>query len=277
MQISTIRPGLLVALTSRLSGNVEYDKKILEADRFDPDTGARRAKWETERMIVDPEEYERAVKARGRARSIITAVCSISAFGLLCPEDKRSELTAAIAAARDIAQDFNRSARVTEVTVNVIVGRIAADDAEAVRAINREVRDLLEQMESGIRKLDAKEIRDAANKTRSLSAMLTPVAARSATAAIESARAFARQIVKAGESAAIEVDQAAIRQIQESRTAFLDLDTDDRAVEAPIQQVARAVDFVPEVAEQPAPMPQAPARQVTWFDDDDDANQTEAA
>jgi len=34
---------------------------------------------------MDPAEHETAIKARGKARSVITGVCNASNFGLLCP------------------------------------------------------------------------------------------------------------------------------------------------------------------------------------------------
>lgn len=231
-KVSTIRPGLLVSLRSSLAGNVQYRAQEIEADHVDPETGARRARGETERVIADPAEHELAVKARGKARSLITAVCAQSAFGLLCPAADEEKLHAAIRDARTVAEDFNMSANLTNIAVNVIVGRIAADDVEAVRAINSEVRELLAQMERGLANLDAPMIREAANKARGLSAMLSPDAARRAQVAIEAARIAARQIVKAGETAAIQVDAAAIDAVRTSRLAFLDY-SDAAEVQAP--------------------------------------------
>ncbi len=43
----------------------------------------------------------------------------------------------------ELADEFNATARLTRLYVNVIAGRIAPDDVEAVKAINSEVRDLL--------------------------------------------------------------------------------------------------------------------------------------
>ena len=239
--ISTLRPGLLVSLKTSLSGNVRYAATQLEADHIDAATGVRRARWETERVITDPQEHEAAVKARGKARSLVTAVCAQSAFGLLCPAADEDKLQDAMRAAREVAGTFNRNASLTRITVNVIVGRIAADDVEAVAAINSEVRELLERMERGVRTLDAEAIRDAATKAKALTAMLSPAASERAEAAIRVARSAARQIVKAGETAAIAVDAAAIETIRTSRLSFLDMD-DAADIQAPEVQ-AQAVDF----------------------------------
>jgi hypothetical protein len=253
LKVSTIRNGLLVSLRTSLAGNVHYEAQVIENDHIDPITGARRARWETERVIADPAEHEAAVKARGKARSLIVSVCTASAFGLLCPEGDADKLDEAMREARLIAEEFNANAKLTRVSVNILVGRIAADDVEAVRAINSEVRDLLSQMERGLRNADAGTIREAANKAKALSTMLSPQAAKRAQVAIEAARIAARKIVKAGESAALEIDTAAIEAVRTGRLAFLDLDDDGQPIEAPVSRAA-AVDF-----EAPAEREIAPA------------------
>lgn len=240
MQISTLRPGLLVSLKTSLQGNVAYTRRDIEADHIEED-GTLRAKWETDRIIENPEEHDRAVKVRSKARSLITTVCSPSNFGLLCPERDREKLTDAMAAAREVIDTFNREATVTQVSVYLIVGRVAADDVEAVRAINSEISDLLTMMERGLQKLDVEAVRDAANRARALSSMLSPEAAEKAKKAIEVARSAARRIVKAGEAAIQEIDEATLRTIRQSRTAFLDLD-DQETIQVPTV-IARAIDL----------------------------------
>jgi hypothetical protein len=149
-----------------------------------------------------------------------------------------------------VVDEFNASATLTRVSVNVIVGRIAADDVEAVRAINSEVRDLLARMDAGVAKLDPDEIRDAANRAKGLGQMLSPEASGRVQVAINAARLAAREIVKAGEQAAVEVTAAAIAAITETRTAFLDLD-DATEVAAPTE-TGRALDFEPVEIANPA-------------------------
>ena len=257
MNISTLRPGLLVGLSTAIRGGVTYRTRDIEPDHLTED-GTRHASWETDKTIENPEEHERGVKARSRARSIVVAVCSQSTFGLLCPEDKQDTLMEAIAEARGIAQDFNDSATISRLTVNVIVGRVARDDVEAVRAINGEVRDLMLAMERGLKNLDVETVREAANKARSLAGMLSPEAAEKAQVAIAVARSAARLIVKAGETGAVAVDEAVLRRIRESRAAFLDLD-EVAEFRAPVA-TARAVDLELQSEEMPpivAPVPVA--------------------
>jgi hypothetical protein len=235
MQSTTLRPGLLVSLKTSLSGNVSYDKVTLESAHLTT-SGEQRERWETLKTITDPAEQERAEKARSKAAGLVRAVCAHSAFGLLCPESDKDALEA--------AEEFNDSAALSRVSVYVITGRIAADDVEAVRAINSEVSGLLETMARGVSTLDVKTIRDAADRAKSVGAMLPAETAARMQVAIDAARSAARQIVKAGETAAQEIDTRAIRRITEARTAFLDLDDNGNDVAAP-QETARGIDFEP--------------------------------
>jgi hypothetical protein len=248
-QISTLRPGLLVVAKSGTAGNVTYRTTEIEPEHITAD-GELQAVWETAKTVADAAEHARAVKVRTKALTLIRACCAQSAFGLLCPERDRDQLDRAIAAAHAVVDEFNASATLTRVSVNVIVGRIAADDVEAVRAINSEVRDLLARMDAGVAKLDPDEIRDAANRAKGLGQMLSPEASGRVQVAINAARLAAREIVKAGEQAAVEVTAAAIAAITETRTAFLDLD-DATEVAAPTE-TGRALDFEPVEIANPA-------------------------
>ena len=199
----------------------------------------RRARWETERTIRDPEEHEKAIAARSLARSALQTVCAKSAFGLMCPEANMDKLQSAIRKARDIADQFNSQATLTRLNVYVMVGKVAADDVEAVRAINSEIRDLMDTMSAGLAQLDVKVVREAAQKAKSVMQMLDDQNAERVQGAIDLARKAARAIKKAGEEGAPEIDKVTIQRISEARTSFLDLDTDGevRLPDAPVRVV----------------------------------------
>lgn len=242
---STLRPGLLVSLKTTISGNVKYEQQVIEAAHLTK-KGEERERWETERVVSDPAEFEAAKVARGKARSLITGCCAATAFGYLCPEDRGEELAAAVVAARKVAEEFNVKAKLTRVTVNLITGRVAPDDVEAVRAINGEVRQLMKDMEAGIRSFDVKAIRDAANKARQIGSMLTPDAEARIRIAIDAARSSARTLAKAGEQTVEIVDRAAIKRITEQRTAFLDLEDEEHTVKVATPRAeGRALDLAP--------------------------------
>lgn len=243
IQTSTLRPGLLVSLKTSVSGNVKYDKREIERSHTIK-SGEQKARWETTRTIFDPKEHDEAHQARSQARWMVNRICANSAFGLLCPEDRADELEKAVSEARAIADKFNATAKLSRLNVYVITGRIAQDDVEAVRAISSEVRDLLDEMKAGIKDLDVKAVRAAANKAKSIGAMLSPDAAARIQMAVDAARGAAKQMTKAGEQAAMEIDTRAIKSITEARTAFLDLD-DAKEIAKP-KAKARAVDLTPE-------------------------------
>jgi hypothetical protein len=237
---STLRPGFLVSVKTSVAGNVRYKTFELEQDHVTV-TGERKARWETERTITDPEEHERAIKARGLARSAVQTVCAKSAFGLLCPEANVDKLNAAVAKAREITESFNSNATLTRVHFNVLVGRIAPDDVEAVKAINSEIRDLMDAMASGLAAMDVKVVREAAIKAKSVSAMLDANASERVQKAISVARAAACAVVKAGEAGVVEIDEVAIQRLVEARTSFLDVD--DAAPVGEAEGEGRGVDL----------------------------------
>ncbi len=240
MQTTTLRPGLLVSMKTSIRGNVAYERRTIVPEHING-AGVEESKWETERTVANPAEFERAKELRNKASRYVRSVCAASAFGLLCPESKAEELAAAIAEARRLVEDFNATAELSQIGVYVITGRVAPDDVEAVRAINSEVRDLLSDMAQGVEKLDVASIRDAANRARQLGSMLSPNAEARVRIAIDAARESARKIVKAGETAAAEIDMSTVRKITEMRTTFLDLD--EAAPTAQVAQVGRAVDL----------------------------------
>lgn len=226
MNASVIRPGLLISLKSTLAGGVTYERKDLPA--AEEGQGADVARWETTRVIRDPDEHKRATKARGLAVQEIRKLCSVTSFGLLCPESMESELDAAVVRARAIADEHNRGATHTKVNVYALKGRIASSDTEAARAIGQEVASMIEGMNDAIDRLDASAIRDAATKAREMSAMLSPELSEKVGAAVDAARKAARQIVKRvekdGEDAAIVLADIQRGAIAKARMAFLDLD-----------------------------------------------------
>lgn len=243
LQTSTLIPGLLVSLKSSVRGNVSYAKRDLGESQ---EGAAIVTKWETERTVRDTAEQERAIKVRSKARSLIVNVCAQSSFGLLCPETRAADLETAFEESRRLVAEFNRTANLTQIGIYIVAGRIAADDVQAVRSINSEIRDLMESMQQGLRDLDAGVVREACNKARALGSMLAPEAGARVKNAIDVARKAARDIVKAGEAGAVEIDQAAIHTIKNARTAFLDLE-DETETQAPEASATRTMDLDAEV------------------------------
>lgn len=240
---TTLRPGLLVSVKTSVTGNVSYIKRDLE-DRKIGDDGIERATWETTREVVDAKEQEAATKVRNKARTAIARVCVTSAFGFLCREDREADLAKAVAEAREYCDAFNATATVTRLKFLVYSGRVASDDVEAVKAINSEVRELVSAMERGVKALDVEEIRDAANRLKAMSEMLTPDASARVFIAIEAARKTASTIKAAADVATVEIDRRTLQTLAETRTAFLDLE-DAAPIAAPAGQARGGIDLAP--------------------------------
>lgn len=231
-----IRPGILVALRTSVHGGVQYRRVDLSAEAAQE--GAAVKRWETTRIVVDPEAHERARRARTEAAGLVRKACSATSFGLLCPTDDEDALDAAIVAAKQIVADQNDRDRTTRVELYVLKGRIAENDREAARAIASEMRELLDEMNVGIGEADAAKIRDAASRARVMAAVLGPEQQAQVQTAIETARAAARAIVKrvekAGEDAALVVQGLVRGPIEAARFAFLDAD-DEPGEQAPAE------------------------------------------
>jgi len=249
LQSSVLRPGLLVALATRVRGGIRYENVEVEQEHAVNET-ATRAKWETTRYILDRPEYERAQKARSKARGLVVSVCCQSSFGLLCPLGKEAELTEALAAAQKIANDHNESAKFTRLEVYVITGKVSDNDLEATRAISAEVRDLLDAMSEGIKAADPVAIRDAANRARAVSGMLSEDVQQRVGKAIEEVRGVARELAKAakaGETAASVTQDLKLERLAAARFAVLDMGS--CAAQAPSEGVAApaapAIDLLP--------------------------------
>jgi hypothetical protein len=222
-----IQPGLLVSLSGRISGGINYYRQTLEYPHL-TESGQERSRWNNTKIVIDPEEMEKAVKTRDKCRSLVKSVCSSAEFGLLCPEDRKPELIERVAEARSLAAGFNLSAVHTNISIRVFWGVVAQDDVRAVQSIAEEVRNLLEGMQTGLAELDAKKVRALADKAVRMKQVLVADRGTSLDIAVRAARAAATRIVAAGEAVALEIDRNAIRTIGMARTSFLDIrDSDD--------------------------------------------------
>lgn len=259
----TLQSGLLVSLSSSVTGGVVYARKDLDERcgqdgknamgapakcklspahsgkcDFSEMTAEEVTRWETTRTIADKAEHEKATKVRNKARSLITAVCCASNFGLLCLATKEGDLNGAYAEAKRIVEEFNTAAQYTRVEIYMMIGEIR-ESSSSVQSISAEVVSLIDKMISGIGGGDEDTVRDAANKLTQLSDMLDDASRGMVAKAIAEARSAARAIVKAKEereagaasagtlAAQKEAARTAAAQntLQQTRTA-LDMNTD---------------------------------------------------
>lgn len=277
---SVIRPGLLVSVKSTVVGGVSYQRIDLDTD-LPPEEGKEVTRWETKKIVDDKAEHERAVKVRSKALAEIRKECSRTSFGLLCPADQEGALDAAIVKARRMVDEHNETATHTRVGIYALKGRVASDDAEAARAITQEIGTLVQQMDAGIKTFDPETIREAANRARELSSMLSDEKRTKLDAAIAQARAAARTIVQrvvkeseARETVLLDIQRG---QIESARIAFLDMSGDSQPMEAsPVIDQQRIADLdiageAREMVERTETVGSAKARGVLGLEDVEDS------
>jgi hypothetical protein len=225
-----------------MEGGFSYERTLIEPEHIV--NGEARERWETLRIIEDPEEHKLAKSARRRVRTVIASVCSESRFGLLAPEDRKDDLDAKLVEAQQVADEYNKDAKLTTLSVDVILGRVEQDDVRAVKAIKSELRGLIDDMQGGLKTLNVKGAREAASKAKGLGQMLSPEIRQQVEEIVAETRKEASRFVKAGEAVALKADFEVIARIDAARTAFLDLD-DAAEVAAPEMDDARAIDLTP--------------------------------
>lgn len=245
-KMRTIRPGLFVNISTSIKGNVSYQRfDIVTGEKLDD--GSEKSEWNTKKYVEDPEELERATKVRGLARSLIERICTKTTVGLWCSPDQKTTLDAMRDKAEEMVAEFNRTAQRTKLWISVIPSRLEADDTRALRDITREVSRLVQQMDSGIKDLDADKIREAATEARRLSSMLTDDKKAKVNAAVEQARKAAtmitKRITKAGEDAKMVLLDIQRSQIESARVAFIDMEETLAAEVLPAVDAQRFADL----------------------------------
>jgi hypothetical protein len=129
--------------------------------------------------------------------------------------------------------------------VYVLKGRIASTDDEAARAIASELRELLDEMKSGIGAGNVEAARDAASRAVKMGQMLDDEAAGKVKRAIDEVREVAKAVVKrmsGGEAAAEIVKTIKLEALEAARFAFIDV-SDNVEVESLPPAEARALDL----------------------------------
>lgn len=221
-----ITPGYLINLRTVLKGGVQYETTQEGITKID---NTEEKAWRTKRRVEDVAELEAAVETRNRAGNMIRARCIPTPFGLLCPESSIDELRTIITKARVLANAHNGTAKHTQIGIYVLMGKIAATDNEAARAILSDIQLARDEMLQGINNADVGAVRKAAERARLLSKMLTPKQGEVVTATIKAARAAVTQIVKRVEKSSEKLEtvilELDLKPISDLR--FVNIDSDD--------------------------------------------------
>jgi hypothetical protein len=224
-----MRPGILVALKTSVSGGVHYTRVDLEEA-----ADGTVAKWETTREMDDPTEHRKARDTSRLAARAISKLCIRTSFGLLCPLDREEELDLAIAAARVTVDLWNAEAEHSWIAVNAIKGRIADNDEEAIRALLAEATDLVQAMDENLSSGDVEAVRKAGRKALRLAQIMDDASGDTVTAAVEAARKAAIEIAKrvGTKGEAVEKVIATVDREAFDKARFSFLDTADSVVDS---------------------------------------------
>jgi hypothetical protein len=230
-------------MSTEIKGGVQYAQQVIEAPNLTLE-GRLESEWNTRKTVSDPDEHARAIKLRTKVRGLILSATAASAFGAyLAPEEDRDKVFEAITEGRRLVDEFNASASYSRIHFNTFVARVAQDDVTAVKNIAAELRSLMDDMKVGLRELDVKAVRDAANKATQMGRVLSPEASDRVQVAIKVARRAARQMAKAGDAVVKQIDRQAIRQVDRARTSFLDFVEESIEADSP-EMSARSVELV---------------------------------
>ncbi len=224
----TIRPGYLIALRTEMTGGVRYFREDLRDDKTP--AGGEETEWKTLKIVEDRKEHRQASLLRSKVSNAVRKCCVFTPFGLICPATDREKLNQVVAQVQSEIRDFNSQSRHTKLSLNVLPGRIAADDVEANRAIASEMRELAKRMKQAVREADVKGIREAALLASRMGAVLGDAEKEKVNKAVKAARDAARMVVKEVEKGGAKIEKVLPKMklgpISQMRFAFLDTDGD---------------------------------------------------
>lgn len=229
-----LKPGSLVALSTRKDPpGVVYQRADL--GEKDLPGGAHEEKWQTTKVVSDPEEFRKAQEIQNKVRSLIRgATVYYPNFGVfICPDEDLPELDAAQTEAAQLVEAFNAEANTVKVQFSLLRGKIADSSKEAIQAVKGELAALLGMLQAAAKAGDVKGLRAAASEAVGLAKALAEDApATGALAeAVKTARALAREMVEKVKQGAANLEDAVVEQrlapIAAARAAFLAVDVEE--------------------------------------------------
>jgi hypothetical protein len=237
-----IADGYLIALNTSIYGWGESRRTPLEANT----EGERQTtRWRTDKTVAHVTEHRRAVELRSRARNVVDRHCAFCGFCFLCRDDRLEKLQNDMQALQEEIKAFNETAiSPTRVSVIMLVGKLARDDAATIAVVRADVDSLLVAIKDAAANGDVEAMRAAAKKLRRDSIkMLTPALEADIGATIDKVQKAAKKLTKAADTAAARVDADVIAEIESRRLSVLDLDPIAIAPVAAVVSDARQLDL----------------------------------
>lgn len=222
--MEVLKPSILLGVGIHRSGGVHYARKILE----EYESGEGEVKeWNTVKTIDDKKDLEDAERAASKLRRMVGKLCARTSFGYLCPLEKEGDLDDLLAEMRHEAREVTLGLKTCALTVSFIKGRIAANDADAAKALTAEIGSFLTQLTDAIASADVKLIRHVLVEARGLDTLLAPAQSSLLQEAVaearEAAKTIRKEMEKKGRSKELVVQGLALSAIDSARMCFLEL------------------------------------------------------
>jgi hypothetical protein len=258
LQISNIKPGILVTEHISLTGGIHYCREFIDSRREDQ-TLVR--EWHTIAHTDNVDERKEAQKIASRVYASLRRVCAQTPVGLICPASSGQELAETLTEMRGLIDVFNSTAktcrilayhacfevastnhtalqavldRVAEIATNVD-GAITMEDSKAIERVpKRFLRGVTptayaalsqEQKDALLARVRAELIRSAIAEARGLDTLLPDEAGTELRQVIQEARRAARKICnrveRRGDSLDEVISEVDLTGIRKTRAAFV--------------------------------------------------------
>ena len=157
--------------------------------------GSEDKEWHTLRHYANKKEALEADKVYANARYKIRSKCLSTEVGYICPISKEQELLDAIEEARQMVDEFNKSARFCSVSMRVLLTRVESDNPDGVELLRDTLNQNVQTMKEALADFDVKKARNLLVSTQSAVDILQDPASKKALMKVrEEAREMATQI-----------------------------------------------------------------------------------
>lgn len=161
LEVREMTPGTLVTELVSLKGGIHYDREY-EQSYFDDQAQIR--EWKTISRIEDPKERADAQRLRSKIYQMVRRCCVKTPVGLICDEQRKTELTQILSDVKRDRDEFNNKAKTCRVVTNHACFDVRSDNHETISAIMEQIAEVAETVNSAIMQDDEKTLRQSARK-----------------------------------------------------------------------------------------------------------------
>ena len=194
--IITMKPALMVSSSIARVGGMRQSK---ENEHVELDGAHEVKRWTAIRDVTDRNDLKAADAVASECRRMLRQVCVGTAFGLVCPMDRKQELTEIIGQIRARLTEANKTLNTCHLTSMFVTGTIVSDDKEAAEALTAQLGGFLGGLSAALEACDVKKIRQTLASMKGIETLLPPIqsaAINKAMAAARKAAAFIRHEVE---------------------------------------------------------------------------------